>query len=85
MYMKCSCMTDDPEEIEVEYGSARYVFEWDGNVATLLRVEDRLPFTEAEYTGGLLTPVFNELRSEIDEDITMDDVNLSPAELVENI
>lgn len=73
------------EEVEIEFGENLYVFEWDGSVATLIRVEDRLDWMDSTYEGGLPTPVFNKLRWQTDNDLTMDEVDLSPTELTENI
>lgn len=78
----CVCMT---EEIEIEFGTSVYVFEWDGEVATLVRVEDRMEFAESSHTSGLPTPVFNELRWKTDNSLTMDRVDISTGNVVENL
>lgn len=78
-------MTDETEEIEIEYSTSKYIFNWDGEIATLVRVEDRMGFVDSDYNGGLLTPVFNKLRAKTDNDLTMDEVNTTPAEVTENI
>lgn len=78
-------MSGDTEEVEIEYGTNLYVFEWDGTTATLLRVEDRVKFADSSYSSGLPTPVFNKLRWNTDNELTMDEVDLSPAEFGENI
>lgn len=78
-------MPEDTKEVEIEYGTNLYVFEWNEETATLLRVEDRVEFAGSSYSSGLPTPVFNELRWNTDNDLTIDKVDLSPAEFGENV
>lgn len=78
-------MSKDSEEVEIEFGTNLYIFEWDGTTATLVRVEESVEFADSEYTSGLPTPVFNKLRWKTDTELTMDDVDLSPAEVGENL
>lgn len=80
-------MSDD---IEITYGVHEYVFTYDEEeeTATLVTVEHIFESEDPEFTGegGLITPVFNKLRQEVDNyDLKVDDVNLAPGVVMSNL
>lgn len=78
------------DNIEITYGTHRYVFTYDEEeeTATLVTVEHIWESEDPEFTGkgGLITPVFNELRQEVDNyDLTVEDVDLAPGIVMSNL